>query len=84
MFPSGTKPKEALAGTDYLRAYLGEPALARVPHLAISGITPVRAGELRQIGCRGVAVCAQVCSAGDPRAAASELLAVLRPAGHNA
>lgn len=80
MFPSGTKPKESLAGTEYLRAYLEEPALARVPHLAISGITPVRAGELRQIGCRGVAVCAQVCSADDPRAAARELLEIIKPA----
>jgi thiamine-phosphate pyrophosphorylase len=78
MFHSGTKPKETLAGPEYLRAYLNDPVLARVPHLAISGITPERAGELREMGCRGVAVCAQVCGVADPRKAASELLEAVR------
>lgn len=73
MFPSPTKPKPTLAGPAYLRAYLADPACARLPHLAISGITPDNLGELTAAGCRGVAVSAAVCTAPDPQATCSAL-----------
>ncbi|MFG0327982.1 MAG: thiamine phosphate synthase [Phycisphaerales bacterium JB037] len=78
MFPSSTKPKPALAGPEYLSAYLADPASARVPHLAISGITADNLPGLVERGCRGIAVCGAVCGRDDPRAAAAELVAILR------
>lgn len=77
MFPSGTKPKDTLAGQDYLRAYLGDPACAGLPHLAISGITPENAGELAEAGCRGVAVSSAVCGADDPGSVCRRLVETL-------
>ena len=77
MFPSTTKAKDRLAGLDYLRAYLADPACARVPHLAISGIGPEHVGELVAAGCRGVAVSSAVCGAGDPGAACRAIVAGL-------
>lgn len=65
MFTTATKHRET-SGPDYLRAYMAEPALARVPHLAIGGITPSNLSELVNAGCRGVAVSAAVCAASDP------------------
>ncbi len=79
MFASTTKPKPKLAGIGYLRAYLADPSLSRVPHLAISGITPENSASLAAAGCRGIAVCAQVCGSPDPLAAASELRAAMTP-----
>lgn len=75
MFASSTKPKDALAGVAYLRAYLAEPACARLPHLAISGIGPENVGELVAAGCRGVAVSLVVCGAGEPAEVCAGLLA---------
>jgi thiamine-phosphate pyrophosphorylase len=69
MFPSTTKPKDSLSGMEYLRAFLGDADAGGLPHLAISGITPERAGELARAGCRGIAVSSGVCSAADPGAA---------------
>jgi len=66
VYPSQTKTKDTLAGCGYLRAYLADPETARVPHLAISGITPENVAELVSAGCRGVAVSRAVCSASDP------------------
>ena len=66
MFASTTKPKEALAGPDLIRAYLDHAATRRRPFLAISGITPERSGQLAGIGCRGVAVCSCICAAKRP------------------
>lgn len=63
VFPSATKPKPELAGLDYLRAYLN---WGRLPHLAISGITPDNVEALIDAGCRGVAVSSCVCGARDP------------------
>lgn len=77
MYPSSTKPKPALAGPDYLRAYLADPATASVPHLAISGITPGNVGQLASSGCRGVAVSGAVCGASDPAAVCRELCSTL-------
>jgi len=79
MFPSATKPKPALAGPDYLRAYLAEPLASRLPHLAISGITPDNIAHLTAAGCRGIAVSSAVCSASDPSSAARTLLSALCP-----
>lgn len=77
MFPSTTKPKSILAGPDYLRAYLADPASARLPHLAISGITPANIGELTAAGCRGVAVSSVVCGAEDPAGVGAALVAAI-------
>jgi thiamine-phosphate pyrophosphorylase len=54
-----------LAGPAYLRAYVGELG-ARLPHLAIGGVTPENVRELAAAGCRGVAVSGAVCAAQRP------------------
>lgn len=72
MFASTTKPK-AVAGAGYLRAYLGDAACARVPHLVIGGITSGNAAELVAAGCAGVAVSSVVCGAGEPGAVCREI-----------
>ncbi|USN98952.1 MAG: thiamine phosphate synthase [Phycisphaeraceae bacterium] len=74
MFPSTTKPKDVIAGVDYLRAYLAEPDLASLPHLCIGGITPENAGELIDAGARGLAVSSAVCGAEDPEGVCAELV----------
>ena len=58
----------------------GPPLLASIinrlpgtPHLAIGGIDRQHLPELAEAGCRGVAVCASICGADDPAAAATEL-----------
>jgi thiamine-phosphate pyrophosphorylase len=79
MFSSATKPKPTLAGPDYLRQYLADPAASRLPHLAISGITPDNIAELAAAGCRGVAVSSAVCSSDEPASAARTLLNALCP-----
>lgn len=77
MFASSTKAKPALSGVAYLREYLADPMTSRLPHLAISGITPANVGELREAGCRGIAVSGAVCASPDPRAACQALRAAL-------
>jgi thiamine-phosphate pyrophosphorylase len=77
MFATTTKHKPDLAGPAYLREYLAEPHTARIPHLAIGGITPENIRELSEIGCLGVAVSSVVCSARDPAAVVAQLLAAL-------
>jgi thiamine-phosphate pyrophosphorylase len=67
MFATTTKHKPVLSGPAYLRAYLADERTARVPHLAIAGITPGNVGELRAAGARGIAVSSVVCGASDPR-----------------
>ncbi len=74
MFPSETKPKPTLAGPAYLRAYLADPACARLPHLAISGIHPANITGLVAAGCRGVAVSSVVCGSEDPAAVCAALV----------
>lgn len=60
MFPSTTKPKDTIAGVEYLKKYLEyEPKLP--PHLAIGGITPGNIDALVAAGARGVAVSSAVC-----------------------
>lgn len=77
MFATTTKDKPRLAGPAYLTAYLADPATARVPHLAIGGITPANIGDLVRVGCRGVAVSSVVCSSPTPREAVGALRAAL-------
>lgn len=74
MFATTTKDKPVLAGPAYLRAYLADEACARVPHLAIGGVTPQNISELRATGCRGVAVSSVVCGADDPRGVCEALI----------
>ncbi|MEI6474810.1 MAG: thiamine phosphate synthase [Planctomycetota bacterium] len=64
MFATTLKPAITPGGSNYLRAYLAE--CARIPHLAIGGITPENIGELLVAGCQGVAVSSVVCGAQDP------------------
>lgn len=77
MFPTMTKHKPRLAGPDYAAAFLADPALARVPHLAIGGITPENAGQLAALGVRGIAVSSAVCAAPRPEDACRALLTAL-------
>lgn len=74
IFPSSTKAKPALSGPEYLRQYLADERTARLPHLAISGITSDNVGTLASVGCRGVAVSSAVCGAVEPEAAALEIV----------
>jgi thiamine-phosphate pyrophosphorylase len=71
MFATSLKPAIAPGGAAYLREYLAH--FARVPHLAIGGVTPANVGELAAAGCRGVAVSSAVCGARDPAAAVRAL-----------
>lgn len=66
MFATATKRKDRIAGPEYLREYLREPATASRPHLAIGGINLETIGELVQAGCRGIAVSSAVCGARKP------------------
>ncbi len=84
MFPTTTKDR-AVAGVPYLREFLAEfdappgtVGRARLPHLAIGGITPDNVGELAASGCRGVAVSGAVCRSSDPRGVCERLVAALR------
>ncbi len=78
MFSTTTKARET-SGVEYLRAYLSEPALVRLPHLAIGGITPANLGSLVEAGCRGVAVSSVVCDSPDPRGVCEALVRALTP-----
>lgn len=77
MFPTTTKAKPRLAGPEYAAAFLADPALARVPHLAIGGITPENARQLAAVGVRGIAVSGAVCGSAHPDDACRALLAAL-------
>jgi thiamine-phosphate pyrophosphorylase len=77
MFPTTTKDKPHLAGPAYLREYLADPQTARLPHLAIGGISPANVSQLVAAGCRGVAVSSAVCAAPDPAAVCRELLSLI-------
>ncbi len=77
IFPSTTKPKPGLAGVDLVQAILREPELSKRPHLAISGIGPIEAGMLGDIGVHGVAVSSAVCSSKSPGRAVAEIIDAL-------
>ncbi len=73
MFPTITKHKPEIAGPAYLRDYLADEQTARIPHLAIGGISPANISELVAAGCRGIAVSSAVCGACDPESVCREL-----------
>jgi thiamine-phosphate pyrophosphorylase len=77
MFPTTTKEKPRLAGPSYVRSYLADKTLAKIPHLAIGGINNSNVTQLAAEGCRGVAVSSFICSAKDPAAAAASIVAHL-------
>lgn len=79
MFATTTKTKPRLAGPEQLARYLADPATARVPHLAIGGISAANVATLRAVGCLGIAVSSAVCSSLDPTGACRELLAAAAP-----
>ncbi len=66
MFVTTTKEKQRIAGPSYVREYVGTPSTARVPHLAIGGITPANVSDLVAAGCLGIAVSSVVCGASEP------------------
>lgn len=71
IFPSTTKPQNQLAGT----AALDRAAKSGyAPLVAIGGITPENAAQVRSAGAHWLCVCAAVLRASDPEAAARELL----------
>lgn len=78
MFTSTTKAKPTLSGPELIRDYLTDSATARLPHLAISGITAHNAPQLATVGARGLAVSSAVCSAEDPAAACRAIINALR------
>lgn len=77
IFATTTKVLPAIGGVACLAAYLADPAAARIPHLAIGGISPDNIHALVDAGCRGVAVSSAVCGARDPAAVCRELLGAL-------
>lgn len=63
MFPTTTKDKPVV-GLDCLRQYLAAPGLP--PHLAIGGIGPDNAAQVRGAGAKGIAVSSAVCGSEKP------------------
>ncbi|MEM9064176.1 MAG: thiamine phosphate synthase [Planctomycetota bacterium] len=81
MFESTTKPTNRSGGPELLRACLEHEDVAAIPHLAIGGIDAAGAETLGAAGCRGVAVCAAVCAADDPKRAAADICNALARGG---
>lgn len=73
MFSSTTKSRET-SGGEYLRALVSDSRSGKLPHLAISGITPENVRELIGVGCQGIAVCSVVCGSSEPGRVCGELL----------
>lgn len=72
MFPSTTKPQDAIPGPHYLMEYLKhDPPLP--PHLAVGGITLDNVEQVVASGARGIAATAAICAAPDPGDAARRL-----------
>lgn len=78
MFATTTKHKPVLAGPALLTGCLQDPESSRVPHLAIGGIGPDNIAALAEVGVRGVAVSAAVCTSPDPERICRGLLAYLQ------
>lgn len=77
MFASTTKHKDHVAGPAFALEFREDESLAYLPHLAIGGITPERASELKVSGIQGIAVSSAVCSVADPAHACRLLLRAL-------
>jgi thiamine-phosphate diphosphorylase len=71
VYPTPTHPDRAPGGLALIRGCLR----AGLPVIAIGGVTPARAAELRDAGAWGVAVISALWHAADPAAAALLLLA---------
>ncbi|MDO8547116.1 MAG: thiamine phosphate synthase [Nitrospirales bacterium] len=72
VFPTATKENpDPVVGVDGLREVR---ARVRIPVVAIGGITPKNAGDVRAAGADGIAVVSAVLAAADPQAAIAELL----------
>ena len=74
MFPTATKDAGPVAGPEYLGLALAQ---ARLPVVAVGGITAENVGALVEAGARCVAVCSAVIAAEDPAAAARAIRARL-------
>jgi thiamine-phosphate pyrophosphorylase len=74
IFPSETKPRDSVLGTDFAKLASRE---LRIPAVAISGITAENVDEVLATGLKAVAVTQAVTAADDPRAAAARLKAKL-------
>lgn len=70
MYTSTTKHKDLIVGPKYLRQYV---QWAKLPHMAIGGITHDNVGELVDAGAQGIAVSSVVCSARQPCKVVEEL-----------
>ncbi|MSR43976.1 MAG: thiamine phosphate synthase [Phycisphaerales bacterium] len=71
MFSSTVKPEQPPSGPMWMAEFAAK--WPKMPHLAIGGITPENAVQLRAVGCRGVAVSTSVCAADDPGAQVARL-----------
>jgi thiamine-phosphate pyrophosphorylase len=76
-FPSYTKPRDFLPGSDYARQVAAWNGL---PAVAIAGITAANVDQVLATGLRAVAVSSAVCSAPDPAAAAATIKRRMEPA----
>ena len=75
MFAGRTRPDLIAAGPQRLSDFVDR--YPTVPHLAIGGITLENLPELRQAGCRGIAVCQSICGSSQPGDVARDLIAGL-------
>ncbi len=72
VFSTDTKPELTGAGLGRVSETL--PVIGSLPHLAIGGVTPARAGEVYAAGAQGVAIGAAICGSTDPHEAAAACL----------
>lgn len=79
VFTPGSKAGTA-AGTEALRAVC---EMARIPVIAIGGVTPQRVARCLEAGATGVAVVSGVLGAGDPAGAVVAYLAAIEQSAHD-
>ena len=82
MFPSTTKSEVVANGGGLLDHLLQHHP--NQPHLAIGGLDASRARSLAERGCRGVAVCSEICGADDPESAMRAFVEAMGPVGAGA
>lgn len=75
VFPTRSKPDLAPRSGAVIRAVL---SLCRVPVLAIGGVSPTNAGQIRPLGFAGAVVADALWTAADPAAAARAMRAAMR------
>lgn len=75
VFPSGTKAFDHFPGLAFVQQAVAETSL---PAFAIGGITAGNAAQVRQAGCRRVAVSGAIAQADEPGSAAAQILAALQ------